>query len=49
MGFALRFSFKLFGASIAALMHAFLPPLFEKTDSNAVASLHTRLTSRFNQ
>jgi len=49
MGFSLRFTLKLFGASIAALVHAFLPHLFEKTDSNTVASLHTRLTSRFNQ
>ena len=49
MGFSLRFTFKLFGASIAALVHAFLHSLFEKTASNIVASLHTRLTSRFIQ
>lgn len=48
MGFALRFSLKLFAASLAALVHAFLPPLFEKTASNIVAALHTRLTKRFN-
>jgi hypothetical protein len=48
MGFALRFSLRLFGASLAALVHAFLPPLFEKTASNIVASLHIRLTNRFN-
>ena len=49
MGFSLRFTLKLFGASIAALVHAFLHSLFEKTASNIVASLHTRLTSRFIQ
>lgn len=49
MGFALRFSQRLFGASLAALMHAFLPFLFEKTASNVVARLHERLTNRFNQ
>jgi len=49
MGFSLRLTLKLFGASIAALVHAFLHSLFEKTASNIVASLHTRLTSRFIQ
>lgn len=49
MGFALRFALRLFGASLAALTHAFLPFLFEKTASNIVGQLHQRLTNRFNQ
>ena len=49
MGFALRFSLRLFGASLAALVHAFLPFAFEKTASNVIARLHARLTNRFDQ
>lgn len=46
MRFALRFSASLFGAAFAALIHAFLPAFFEKTASNIIKRLHTRLTNR---
>lgn len=49
LGFALRFSLRLFAASLAALVHALLPFLFEKTASNVVNGLHERLTNRFDQ
>jgi hypothetical protein len=45
--FASRFSLRLFGAAFAALIHAFLPFLFDKTASNIIAKLHHKLTNRF--
>ncbi|MEL7214742.1 MAG: DUF6356 family protein [Pseudomonadota bacterium] len=44
--FALRFSARLFGAAGAALVHAVLPFLFEKTASNMIKAMHHDLTSR---
>ena len=44
--FALRFSLKLFGAACAALIHALLPFLFEKTASRMVAELYQRTHNR---
>lgn len=44
--FALRFSLKLFGAGFAALIHALLPFLFEKTASRMVAELYQRTHNR---
>ena len=45
--FATKFSLRLFGAAFAALVHAVLPFLFDKTASKIVAKLHARLTNRF--
>lgn len=45
--FATKFSLQLFGAALAALVHAILPFLFDKTASTIVARLHHRLTTRF--
>ncbi len=44
--FALKFSALLFAAAGAALVHALLPFLFEKTASKIVAKLHARTHSR---
>lgn len=46
MAFAFRFSLALFGAAFAALVHAALPFLFEKTASRIVADLHLRTHNR---
>lgn len=46
MLFALRFSVKLHGAALAALIHAILPFLFEKTASRIVGELYTRTNNR---
>jgi hypothetical protein len=43
---ALKYSGRLFAAGGAALTHAFLPFLFEKTASNAVKSMYADMTSR---
>lgn len=40
--FAMRFSIMLIVAAIAALIHAFVPALFEKTASSIVADLFQR-------
>ena len=45
-GFALRFSGKLFAASMAALVHAVLPFAFEKTAGNAIREMHDRMENR---
>ena len=39
MGFGLR----LFNASLACMMHAFLPGLFVRTGSEAIERLHDRM------
>ncbi len=44
--FASRFSFKLMGAALVALVHAILPCCFEKTASRAVADLYERTHNR---
>lgn len=44
--FAFGFSFRLFAAAAAALVHALIPCLFEKTASRIVADLHARTGNR---
>ncbi len=44
--FALRFSGLLFAAAFAALVHAFLPFLFEKTASGLIRRLYARIEYR---
>ncbi len=44
--FALRFSLSLFAAAGAALVHAFVPCLFEKTASGIITELNTRMHNR---
>ncbi|MFK7764069.1 MAG: DUF6356 family protein [Roseobacter sp.] len=46
MAFALRFSGLLFAAAGAALIHAIIPCLFEKTASKIVARLYERTHNR---
>ena len=46
MWFALRFSALLFAAAFAALVHAVIPCLFEKTASNIIAQLYQRTHNR---
>ncbi|MEX0345384.1 MAG: DUF6356 family protein [Rhizobiaceae bacterium] len=46
MAFAARFSISLAAAAGAALVHAFLPFLFEKTASNIVRRLYERTHNR---
>lgn len=43
---ALSYSGKLFAAAFAALVHAFLPFLFEKTASNAIKRMYADMTRR---
>ena len=47
-GFVLRFSGLLFAAAGAALIHALVPCLFEKTASGIIRKLHTRIANRGN-
>ncbi|MGI9395287.1 MAG: DUF6356 family protein [Boseongicola sp.] len=44
--FAFGFSLKLFGAAFAALVHAVIPCLFEKTASRMVGELYARTHNR---
>jgi hypothetical protein len=46
MAFAGRFSVTLFLAAGAALVHAFLPFLFEKTASRMIAEMYARTKNR---
>ncbi|PWL16916.1 hypothetical protein DKP76_15600 [Falsochrobactrum shanghaiense] len=46
MMFAARFSAKLFAAAFAALIHAVLPFLFEKTASSIIRELYERTHNR---
>ena len=46
MKFAFRFSGSLFVAAFAALLHAFVPCLCEKTASRKVAQLYARTHNR---
>lgn len=43
---ALSFALPLFGAALAALIHALVPGLFERTASDMVRGLNTRLERR---
>jgi hypothetical protein len=45
-GVAMRYSMRLFGAAFAALIHAFLPFLFEKTASTAIKAMHAEMMGR---
>ncbi len=45
-GVAFGYSLRLFGAAFAALVHAFLPFLFEKTASTAIKAMHAEMTNR---
>ena len=45
-GVAMRYSGRLFAAAGAALVHAFLPFLFEKTASNAIKAMYADMTRR---
>jgi len=44
--FAFGFSMKLFAAAFAALVHAAIPCLFEKTASGIIRSLYERTHNR---
>ena len=44
--FALGFSAQLFAAAFAALIHALIPALFERTASTIVARLYERTHNR---
>ena len=44
--FAFGFSIKLFGAAFAALVHALIPCMFEKTASRMVEELYTKTHNR---
>ncbi len=46
MMFALRFAITLFAAAGAALVHAFVPCLFEKTASRIITQLYERIQAR---
>ena len=46
MAFALRFAALLLAAGLAALIHAFIPPLFETTASRIVRSLAAHTAAR---
>lgn len=46
MAFASKYAFTLFCAACAALVHAFLPFLFEKTASTIVRQLNERSHNR---
>lgn len=44
--FAGRFAFRLLGAGLAALIHAVIPCLFEKTASRMISEMHAKLQNR---
>ena len=44
--FASRFALRLFAAGGAALIHAILPFLFEKTASNLIRQMHNDIVNR---
>lgn len=46
MAFAFKFSMRLFGGALAALTHAFLPFLFEKTASTMVKNMAQKMNVR---
>lgn len=46
MAFALKFAGLLFAAAFAALVHAIIPCLFEKTASRIITKLYARIHNR---
>ena len=46
LAFALLFAGRLIGAGLAALVHAFIPALFQTTASRSICTMHTKITSR---
>jgi len=44
--FALGFAARLFGAGLAALIHAVIPCLFETTAGRMICEMHQRIASR---
>ena len=46
MRFAGSFAFWLLAAGCAALIHALIPALFERTASKIIERLHNRMTNR---
>ena len=46
MRFALSISARLLAAGLAALVHAFVPCLFETTASRIVRAIYARITNR---
>lgn len=46
MAFALKFAGLLFAAAFAALIHAIIPCLFERTASGIIAQLYARTHNR---
>jgi len=44
--FAGRFALRLFGAACAALIHAVIPCLFEKTASRMIATMYAQTHNR---
>lgn len=44
--FALGFAARLFGAALAALVHAVIPCLFETTASRMIRQMHEHITRR---
>lgn len=46
MRFAGWFAFRLMGAGGAALVHAIIPCLFEKTAGRMIADMHARISTR---
>ncbi len=44
--FAGGFAFKLLGAGMAALVHALIPCLFEKTASRLITEMHAKIHGR---
>ncbi|TPQ36837.1 hypothetical protein C2U70_12085 [Bradyrhizobium guangdongense] len=44
--FALGFAARLFGAALAALVHAIIPCLFETTASRMIRQMHDRIARR---
>jgi len=44
--FAGKFSLNLFAAAFCALIHAFIPCLFEKTASRMIANMYARTHNR---
>ncbi len=45
-GFAFGFAARLFLASIAALIHAIIPSMFETTASRMIRQMHARIEAR---
>ena len=46
--FAGGFALRLLGAAVAALVHALVPCLFEKTASNMIAKMYAKTSNRRN-